>query len=156
MSAIRKVALTEPLVDVVDRNQVPDTTFIILVIMKIPRPIPHRHEDSSLSRPPPGRLEQLSDQGDRHPDAEEGGHPLRGPLPPPDPQERLRAGELRLADCCSLPVAVQALVTFFNIEFTHCHKRVGFSTAPEAPYTHWKQVTITLTGGRSILLAGGS
>jgi hypothetical protein len=34
----------------------------------------------------------------------------------------------------------QALVTFFNVEFTHCHKRVGFSTAPEAPYTHWKQV----------------
>merc|ERR1719362_383332 len=33
----------------------------------------------------------------------------------------------------------QALVTFFNIEFTKCHKRVGFSTAPEAPYTHWKQ-----------------
>ncbi|GJQ76379.1 hypothetical protein Trydic_g2097 [Trypoxylus dichotomus] len=34
---------------------------------------------------------------------------------------------------------VQALVTFFNVEFTKCHKRVGFSTAPEAPYTHWKQ-----------------
>ena len=34
----------------------------------------------------------------------------------------------------------QALVTFFNIEFSKCHKRVGFSTAPEAPYTHWKQV----------------
>jgi len=33
----------------------------------------------------------------------------------------------------------QALVTFFNIEFTKCHKRIGFSTAPEAPYTHWKQ-----------------
>merc|ERR1712096_595412 len=28
---------------------------------------------------------------------------------------------------------VQAIVTFFNMEFTHCHKRVGFSTAPEAP-----------------------
>jgi protein arginine N-methyltransferase 1 len=27
---------------------------------------------------------------------------------------------------------MQALVTFFNIEFTQCHKRVGFSTAPEA------------------------
>ena len=40
-------------------------------------------------------------------------------------------------------MALQALVTFFNIEFTHCHKRVGFSTAPEAPYTHWKQVYIT-------------
>jgi len=34
---------------------------------------------------------------------------------------------------------VQALVTFFTIEFTKCHKRTGFSTAPEAPYTHWKQ-----------------
>jgi len=34
---------------------------------------------------------------------------------------------------------IQALVTFFNIEFTKCHKRMGFSTAPEAPYTHWKQ-----------------
>jgi len=34
---------------------------------------------------------------------------------------------------------VQAFVTYFNIEFTKCHKRVGFSTAPEARYTHWKQ-----------------
>ena len=34
---------------------------------------------------------------------------------------------------------IQALVTFFNVEFTKCHKRTGFSTAPEAPYTHWKQ-----------------
>lgn len=34
---------------------------------------------------------------------------------------------------------VQALVTFFNVEFTKSHKRLGFSTAPEAPYTHWKQ-----------------
>ena len=34
---------------------------------------------------------------------------------------------------------IQALVTFFNIEFTKCHKRTGFSTAPEAQYTHWKQ-----------------
>ena len=34
---------------------------------------------------------------------------------------------------------VHALVTFFNIVFTKCHKRTGFSTAPEAPYAHWKQ-----------------
>jgi len=34
---------------------------------------------------------------------------------------------------------VQALVAFFKVEFTKCHKRVGFSTAPEARYTHWKQ-----------------
>ena len=37
-----------------------------------------------------------------------------------------------------------ALVTFFNIEFTKCHKRTGFSTAPEAPYTHWKQTVFYL------------
>ncbi|GAB6028597.1 Protein arginine N-methyltransferase 1 [Chamberlinius hualienensis] len=39
---------------------------------------------------------------------------------------------------------VQALVTFFNIEFTKCHKRTGFSTAAEAPYTHWKQTVFYL------------
>ena len=35
-------------------------------------------------------------------------------------------------------------MTFFNIEFSMCHKRVGFSTAPEAPYTHWKQTVFYL------------
>ncbi|KAF4517113.1 hypothetical protein B566_EDAN008871 [Ephemera danica] len=39
---------------------------------------------------------------------------------------------------------VQALVTFFNIEFTKCHMRIGFSTAPEAAYTHWKQTVFYL------------
>ena len=60
---------------------------------------------------------------------------------------------------------MQALVTYFNIEFTKCHKRVGFSTAPEARlvlpqskddskprtvsishvrYTHWKQTVFYL------------
>ena len=34
---------------------------------------------------------------------------------------------------------IQALVTYFNVEFTKCHKRLGFSTSPEAAYTHWKQ-----------------
>nr|NVI69714.1 arginine methyltransferase 1 [Cucujiformia] len=34
---------------------------------------------------------------------------------------------------------IQALVTFFNVEFTKCHKRLGFTTAPDAAYTHWKQ-----------------
>ena len=36
------------------------------------------------------------------------------------------------------------MVTFFQIEFSKCHKRVGFSTAPEAPYTHWKQTVFYL------------
>lgn len=34
---------------------------------------------------------------------------------------------------------IQALVTYFTVEFTKCHKRIGFTTAPDAPYTHWKQ-----------------
>ena len=32
-----------------------------------------------------------------------------------------------------------AFVTYFNIDFSACHKKVGFSTAPDQPYTHWKQ-----------------
>uniref|UniRef100_A0A915JGT3 Protein arginine methyltransferase 1 n=1 Tax=Romanomermis culicivorax TaxID=13658 RepID=A0A915JGT3_ROMCU len=39
---------------------------------------------------------------------------------------------------------VQALVTFFTVEFTKCHKRTGFSTAPEQHYTHWKQTVFYL------------
>jgi type I protein arginine methyltransferase len=39
---------------------------------------------------------------------------------------------------------VQAVVTFFNVEFTKSHHRLGFSTAPEAPYTHWKQTVFYL------------
>lgn len=34
---------------------------------------------------------------------------------------------------------IQALVTFFTVEFTRCHKRMGFSTGPDSRYTHWKQ-----------------
>eukprot|EP00092_Neocalanus_flemingeri_P036177 GFUD01039388.1.p1 GENE.GFUD01039388.1~~GFUD01039388.1.p1 ORF type:complete len:351 (+),score=100.63 GFUD01039388.1:118-1170(+) len=36
---------------------------------------------------------------------------------------------------------VHALVTFFNVEFSKCHKKVWFSTGPDAAYTHWKQTT---------------
>ncbi|KAG9328108.1 hypothetical protein JZ751_016354 [Albula glossodonta] len=39
---------------------------------------------------------------------------------------------------------VHALVTYFNVEFTKCHKKTGFSTAPDAPYTHWKQTVFYL------------
>ena len=35
---------------------------------------------------------------------------------------------------------LHALVAFFTVEFSHCHKRIGFSTSPEHNYTHWKQV----------------
>jgi len=40
--------------------------------------------------------------------------------------------------------AVHAFVTHWNCEFTHCHTRTGFSTAPSARYTHWKQVVFYL------------
>ncbi|XP_036068454.1 protein arginine N-methyltransferase 8-B isoform X1 [Oryzias melastigma] len=39
---------------------------------------------------------------------------------------------------------VHALVTYFNVEFTKCHKKTGFSTAPDAAYTHWKQTVFYL------------
>lgn len=39
---------------------------------------------------------------------------------------------------------VHAVVTFFNVEFSRCHKKTWFSTAPEAPYTHWKQTVFYL------------
>ncbi|KAL1114998.1 hypothetical protein AAG570_007821 [Ranatra chinensis] len=39
---------------------------------------------------------------------------------------------------------VQALVTYFAIEFSKCHKRVWFTTSPESLYTHWKQTVFYL------------
>jgi len=39
---------------------------------------------------------------------------------------------------------IQALVTFFNVEFSRCHKKTWFSTGPEHPPTRWKQTTFYL------------
>lgn len=39
---------------------------------------------------------------------------------------------------------VHALVVWFDIRFTKCHKPVYFSTAPFAKYTHWKQTVFYL------------
>jgi len=96
MSAIRKVALTEPIVDVVDRNQVVTNSCLI---------------------------KEIDIQTMKKEDI-----PFEAPF-----HLQIKRNDY-----------IQALVTFFNIEFTHCHKRVGFSTAPEAPYTHWKQVVFYL------------
>lgn len=40
---------------------------------------------------------------------------------------------------------VHAFVAYFNVEFTKCHKRTGFTTSPEGNYTHWKQTVFYLT-----------
>merc|ERR1712184_113414 len=91
MSCIKKVALQEPLVDVVDRNQVVTNSCL---------------------------LKEIDIQTCTKDDI-----PFESPF-----NLQIKRNDY-----------AQALVTFFNIEFTKCHKRVGFSTAPEAPYTHWKQ-----------------
>jgi len=96
MSCIRKVALSEPLVDVVDRNQVVTNSCL---------------------------LKEIDIQTCTKADI-----PFESPF-----HLQVKRNDY-----------IQALVTFFNIEFTKCHKRVGFSTAPEAPYTHWKQTVFYL------------
>ena len=51
---------------------------------------------------------------------------------------------------------IHAFVCFFNVEFSACHKRTGFSTGPESRYTHWKQTvfylkdTLTVKSGEEI------
>jgi len=91
MSCIRKVAISEPLVDVVDPKQVITNSCLIKEVDMYTVKL----EDLAFSSP------------------------------------------FHLQ--CRRDDYVQALVCYFNIEFTKCHKRTGFSTAPECRYTHWKQ-----------------
>jgi protein arginine N-methyltransferase 1 len=39
---------------------------------------------------------------------------------------------------------VHALIAWFDIEFSACHKPVKFSTGPHSKYTHWKQTVFYL------------
>lgn len=39
---------------------------------------------------------------------------------------------------------IHAFVAFFDVLFSKCHTRVGFTTAPWAEYTHWKQTVFYL------------
>merc|ERR1711962_1009037 len=96
MSSIRKVALSEPLVDVVDRNQIVTA---------------------------PCLLKEIDIQTMKKEDI-----PFSAPF----------ALKVKRNDY------IQALVTYFDIDFSHSHKSIGFSTGPEAPYTHWKQTVFYL------------
>ncbi|KAL2885336.1 Protein arginine N-methyltransferase 1 [Ceratocystis lukuohia] len=40
---------------------------------------------------------------------------------------------------------IHALVAWFDIDFTACHKKIRFSTGPHTKYTHWKQTVFYLT-----------
>jgi protein arginine N-methyltransferase 1 len=96
MSSIRKVAISEPLVDVVDQNQVVTNAALV------------KEVDLYTVR-----VEDL-------------------------------AWESQFCVSCRRNDYIQALVTYFTVEFTKCHKRTGFSTAPEQHYTHWKQTVFYL------------
>jgi protein arginine N-methyltransferase 1 len=39
---------------------------------------------------------------------------------------------------------IHALIAWFDIDFTACHKPVRFSTGPHTKYTHWKQTVFYL------------
>jgi len=91
MSCIRKVAISEPLVDVVDPKQVITNACLIKELDM------YTVKEEDLSFSSPFHLQ------------------------------------------CRRDDYVQALVCYFDVEFTKCHKRVGFSTAPQCRYTHWKQ-----------------
>lgn len=100
MSCIRKVALTEPLVDVVDPNQIVTNYSLVKQVDMYTITI----EDLNFVAP--------------------------------------------FSLTCKRNDYIQALVTFFNIEFTACHKPIGFSTGPdERRYTHWKQTVFYLDNG---------
>lgn len=91
MSSIRKVAISEPLVDVVDPKQIVTSSYMVKEIDLYTV----RKEDLDFESP----FHLMVKRND----------------------------------------FVQALITYFNVEFTKCHQRLGFSTSPEAAYTHWKQ-----------------
>jgi len=39
---------------------------------------------------------------------------------------------------------IHALVAYFDVSFTKCHKLMGFSTGPRSKATHWKQTVLYL------------
>ncbi|KAJ7973731.1 Protein arginine N-methyltransferase [Quillaja saponaria] len=39
---------------------------------------------------------------------------------------------------------IHALVAYFDVSFTKCHKSIGFSTGPRSRATHWKQTVLYL------------
>lgn len=52
---------------------------------------------------------------------------------------------------------IHALVAYFDVSFTKCHKLLGFSTGPKSRGTHWKQTVlyledvITLCQGEAVM-----
>lgn len=96
MSCIKEQAMTEPLVDIVDQNQVISNAFPVMTI-------------------------------DLH---------------------TVKLGDLDFSSNFCLQFNVNsfchAIVAYFDVEFSACHVRTGFSTGPHCKYTHWKQTVFYL------------
>ena len=45
---------------------------------------------------------------------------------------------------------IHALIAWFDIEFSACHKPIRFSTGPHAKYTHWKQTVFYLSDALTV------
>lgn len=60
----------------------------------------------------------------------------------------VQPGDLSFARPFTLDVRrndfVHALIAWFDIEFSACHKPIKFSTGPHTKYTHWKQTVFYL------------
>ncbi|CAH9098526.1 unnamed protein product [Cuscuta europaea] len=96
MSCIRKQAISEPLVDTVDKNQIV-TNCQLLKTMDISK---MGAGDESFTAP----FKLVAERDDY----------------------------------------IHALVAYFDVSFTKCHKLMGFSTGPKSRTTHWKQTVLYL------------
>lgn len=45
-------------------------------------------------------------------------------------------------------------ITYFNVEFTKCHKKTGFDTSPDSPRTHWTQTVFYFEQNNIVILKG--
>jgi len=103
MKRIQKVALSEPLVDVVDQKQVNSTHCRI-----------HSLDLYTTTK------------------------------------EDLKQFEVDFSVRVGRNDYVHALVLYWTCEFTKCHTFTGFSTAPNCPYTHWKQTVFYLNDSLTV------
>lgn len=117
MSCIKEVAIKEPLVDVVDPKQLVSSACLIKVGGWMNRcwcPDPGKEVNLPVFRS--WNVFLLPQEVDIY---------------------TVKADDLTFTSPFCLQVKrndyVQALVTYFNIEFTRCHKRTGFSTSQSAP-----------------------
>jgi len=70
----------------------------------------------------------------------------------------VEADDLNFSSQVQLPVLrddyCHGLVSFFEVEFTKCNRRTGFSTGPHCKRTHWKQTLFYLT--QDLLVSQGT